>query len=60
MFQTCLPAYGLATAFTEDLVVDNFRAVPAEGEVRPARWDLTTESGYPQQQKFPAGTTTAF
>jgi len=48
MFQTCLPAYGLATAFTEDLVVDNFRAVPAEGEVRPARWDLATESGYPQ------------
>jgi hypothetical protein len=39
MFGTHLPAYGLATAFTEDLVVENFRAIPAEGEVRPARFD---------------------
>jgi len=34
-----LPAYGLVTAFTEDLVIENFRAIPAEGEVRPARHD---------------------
>jgi len=39
MFKTCLPAFGLATAFTEDLKVENFKAVPAHGEIRPARWD---------------------
>lgn len=39
MFGTRLPAYGLVTAFAEDLAVENFRALPAPGEVRPARFD---------------------
>ena len=39
MFGSVLPAHGLITAFVDDLVVDNFRAVPAPGDVRPARYD---------------------
>ena len=38
MFETHLPAYGLVTNFTEKLVVEDFRAIPAEGECRPAEW----------------------
>jgi len=34
MYGTCLPAYGLVTNFTEDLLIDNFRAMPAPGEHR--------------------------
>jgi polygalacturonase len=40
MFGTHLPAYGLVTAFTQDLVIENFRAIPAPNEVRPARFDI--------------------
>ncbi len=35
MYKTHMPAYGLVSYYTEDLVVENFRAIPAEGEVRP-------------------------
>lgn len=40
MFGTALPAYGLVTAFAEDLVVENFRAIPAPGDPRPERFHL--------------------
>ncbi len=35
MYKTHLPAYGLVTYYTEGLVVENFKAIPANGEVRP-------------------------
>ena len=35
MYKSHLPAYGLVTYYTEGLVVENFRAIPADGEVRP-------------------------
>lgn len=35
MYETTLPAYGLVTYFVQDLVVENFRAILAKGEVRP-------------------------
>ncbi|MBK1879095.1 glycoside hydrolase family 28 protein [Pelagicoccus mobilis] len=38
MFGTHLPAYGLVSAFTEDLVVENFNSFPAKGEIRPERY----------------------
>lgn len=34
MYGTHLPVYGLITNFTEGLVVENFRAIPAPGELR--------------------------
>lgn len=37
MYGTCLPAYGLATYHTQGLVVKNFKAIPAQGEPRPAQ-----------------------
>ncbi len=38
MYGTALPAYGLVTNFTQGLVVENFVAIPADGERRPAQW----------------------
>jgi len=35
MYWTNLPSYGLFTYYTQDLVVENFRCIPAKGEVRP-------------------------
>ncbi|MEN1784100.1 MAG: glycosyl hydrolase family 28 protein [Bacteroidota bacterium] len=35
MYGTRLPAYGLVTYYTKDLVIENFRAIPKEGEPRP-------------------------
>ena len=40
MYRTHLPAYGLVSNFTEDLLVENFKAIPAEGEVRPKELHL--------------------
>lgn len=40
MYNTRLPAFGLVTNFTEDLKVENFRAIPAKGEPRPIEWHL--------------------
>lgn len=35
MYRTNLPAYGLVSYHTEGLIVENFRALAADGEVRP-------------------------
>ena len=35
MYKSVMPAYGLVTNFTEDLVVENFKAIPALNECRP-------------------------
>lgn len=40
MYNTRLPAFGLVTNFTEDLSIENFRAIPAQGEPRPMEWHL--------------------
>ncbi|MDP4239031.1 MAG: glycosyl hydrolase family 28 protein [Bacteroidota bacterium] len=40
MYNTCLPVYGLITNFTEGLVVENFHAIPAKGEVRQPEMHL--------------------
>ena len=40
MYNTQLPAFGLVTNFTEDLSIENFHAIPAEGEPRPMEWHL--------------------
>ena len=37
MCSTQLLAYGLVRNFTEDLVVENFKAIPAKTEVRPCQ-----------------------
>jgi polygalacturonase len=39
-----LPAHGLFTRHTEDLVCENFRASAAEGDARPVRYDDKTIS----------------
>jgi len=40
MYDTCLPVYGLISNFTENLVVENFHAIPALGEVREMEMHL--------------------
>jgi len=43
MYWTNLPAYGLFTYCTQDLVIENFRCTPAKGEVRPMEKHVTTQ-----------------
>ncbi len=43
MYGTHLPVYGLITNYTKDLVIENFRAVPAPGEVRPMELHLNRQ-----------------
>ncbi len=43
MYSTNLPAYGLFTYYTQDLVIENFRCIPAQGEVRPMEKHLFRE-----------------
>lgn len=38
MFGTRLPAHGIVQRYAEDLVVDNFRSLPAPGDPRPERF----------------------
>jgi len=35
MYNTNLPAHGLVSYYTKDLKIENFRVIPADGEVRP-------------------------
>ena len=44
MYGTQLPAYGLLSNHTSDLVIENFRAIPASGEARKAIIQLNNES----------------
>ena len=41
MYGTSLPAYGLVSYYTEDLVIENFKAIPAIGELRPAELHIS-------------------
>lgn len=50
MYKTHLPAYGLVTYYTEDLIVENFRAIPAEGEVRPFEVHFYRAASPPERQ----------
>lgn len=40
MYDSCLPVYGLITNFTEGLVIENFHAISAPGEVRQMKLHL--------------------